>query len=49
MPRFSVKIEGNQLLAAQIQLNGANIPTLGTGLTGPAARPRGGTSKPCEL
>ncbi|HYP55513.1 MAG TPA: hypothetical protein VEQ41_04330 [Solirubrobacterales bacterium] len=31
MPRFSVKIEGSPLIAAQIRLNGTNIPTLGVG------------------
>lgn len=31
MPRFSVKIEGSPLIAAQIRLNSANILTLGAG------------------
>lgn len=41
MPRFSVKIEGNPLLAAQIRLNGSNIPTLGAGAHWGDAPPSG--------
>jgi len=41
VPRFSVKIEGNPLIEAQIRLNGANIPTLGTGAHWGNAPPSG--------
>jgi hypothetical protein len=41
MPRFSVKIEGQPLVAAMVALNGAALPTLAVGAHWGSAPPPG--------